>query len=1164
MSAFPEQQQPADQQQRSAAIDPARSFCVTAPAGSGKTELLSQRVLRLLAIVDKPEHILAITFTRKSAAEMHHRIMAALRTAESSSEPEQAHKKLSWQLARAALARNAELGWELLDNSSRLKVQTIDGLCASLTRHMPLLSNFGAQPAIANQPARHYSEAVREFLQLMESEHPLAQDLALLSGHVDNNLSRLEKLLIQLLQTREQWLLHIGIGADVEAARDTLETTLQAVIEDLLKKLQAALQPHAAQLLPLMDYAGCNMQWQDSTSVIATLAGAIELPAADTTQLPAWQALAELLLTKTKPQNWRRKVDKRQGFPTETRDGDKTLAKQLKDDFQLLLQQLNEVNGLETLLAEVAYLPEPHYRTDQWQLLAAITRLLPSLVAELMLVFQRHGEVDYSQISMAALQALGGVLEPSELALKLDYQLQHILIDEFQDTSSSQYRLLERLLEGWQEHNQRNPQAPHTLFIVGDGMQSIYGFRQANVSLFLRARSQGVNGVSLTPLSLTVNFRSDPAVVEWVNQTFSEAFPSLTNLSRGAVPYERAAAFKQPGPEGRVAVYGFSGDKARTEEADKVVALVQQAQQLNPAGSIAILVRSRSHLLDIIPALARQGIRWNAEEIDPLASCSPIVDLLSLTRLLFNQADLLSWAALLRSAWVGLNNSDLLRFFNGGEHHSVLARLADPELLNTLGPGAKQRLQKLAAVLIPAYNQRARYSSRSWVEAVWLALGGAAALQQAEELTLVEDYFDLLESYQFGDSLVSLAEFETAVQSLYATSNTVAEAGHSLLQIMTIHKAKGLEFDTVILPAVARQSRTEDKALFMTREYSSASGSGMIIGPLGDDQLDSIYQYLDHEKTESQLIENTRLFYVAATRAVKQLYILCSATINENSGEPVAPTRNSLVASSWKVLEECVEWQLPEASSAALESGAEFVQIDLLAEDAAIDLQPLDRLPQTWQLPDWSFKNPLQDYYLKSDFDNDTALPVAPQTDALLAASVGTAVHAIFEYLHRAGVKPWQDKNSQQQQQWAMGLLRYQSLPETLLAEAVQLVLEAVDNTVGDQRGQWLLSNRHPHSLAEQAYLVSTSGTAKKLVVDRSFVDQQGALQRGTLWIVDYKTSRPLERESQAAFLAREQEHYRQQLLDYKNILSSCYPQDYRIRTALYFTFYPYFQEVVL
>ena len=136
---------PVDNAQRLAALDPLRSICVTAPAGSGKTELLSQRVLKLLATADQPEEILAITFTRKAAAEMHHRIIQALRLAEETLAPDQPHKLLSWQLAKDALVRNQECGWQLLDNTNRLKIQTIDSLCANLTRQMPILSNWSTR-----------------------------------------------------------------------------------------------------------------------------------------------------------------------------------------------------------------------------------------------------------------------------------------------------------------------------------------------------------------------------------------------------------------------------------------------------------------------------------------------------------------------------------------------------------------------------------------------------------------------------------------------------------------------------------------------------------------------------------------------------------------------------------------------------------------------------------------------------------------------------------------------------------------------------------------------------------------------------------------------------------------------------------------------------------
>ena len=110
-----------DRQQRLAALDPLRSVCVTAPAGSGKTELLTQRVLALLARVEQPEHILAITFTRKAAAEMRHRIMQALNAAATTAAPEADHQRQTWTLARAALAQDEQQGWQLLQQPNRLQ-----------------------------------------------------------------------------------------------------------------------------------------------------------------------------------------------------------------------------------------------------------------------------------------------------------------------------------------------------------------------------------------------------------------------------------------------------------------------------------------------------------------------------------------------------------------------------------------------------------------------------------------------------------------------------------------------------------------------------------------------------------------------------------------------------------------------------------------------------------------------------------------------------------------------------------------------------------------------------------------------------------------------------------------------------------------------------------
>src|SRR5436190_22338160 len=136
----------ADADERARALDPRRSFIVQAPAGSGKTELLIQRYLRLLARVERPEEIAAITFTRKAAAEMRKRVFGALAEARREPRPAQAHAASTWDFARAALEVNDRLGWKLEENAARLRVQTIDAFCVSLTRRMPILSRLGGQP----------------------------------------------------------------------------------------------------------------------------------------------------------------------------------------------------------------------------------------------------------------------------------------------------------------------------------------------------------------------------------------------------------------------------------------------------------------------------------------------------------------------------------------------------------------------------------------------------------------------------------------------------------------------------------------------------------------------------------------------------------------------------------------------------------------------------------------------------------------------------------------------------------------------------------------------------------------------------------------------------------------------------------------------------------
>ena len=1142
---------PPDIDARRAVLDPTQSFAVSAPAGSGKTGLLTQRVLTLLAHCEAPEEVLAITFTRKAAGEMQDRILQALWQAAEQPEPDNPHARLTWTLARAVLQRDRELQWNLLFSPQRLRVQTIDSLCRSITKQLPLASGLGAQPDTLDDADSAYRLAVREFFNLLEQDSPLRDDLARLLRHLDNNLASIENLLVALLAKREQWL-EVLLQARQQHARDYLEQTLHQVIVEHLQQVQHCLQLHASELCAIADQAATNLEQETPQKHrIRHLLGVTGLPLCEPKAVEQWVAFTDLLLTNTG--GYRARLTKNEGFPP----GKESAA--LKERFSALISALQETQpACAELLHGIRGLPTSVYEDAQWQLLDSLTRLLPLLVAQLTLVFKQLGATDYSAISQAALLALGDDDAPSDIALQLDYRIRHILVDEFQDTASPQLRLLEKLTAGWQAGDGR------TLFIVGDGMQSCYGFRNANVGLFLDARQRGIGTVDLQALDLRVNFRSQAEIVKWVNSTFHCAFPPQDDISRGAVRYSPSIAFNKPLPDTAVTFFACTytnGDKseddedslqgkqdAQHSEAHQVVQLVQQARRDNPEGTVAILVRTRTHLAQILPALSAAGLRWQATDIDSLASRMAIVDLMSLTRALLHPEDRIAWLALLRAPWCGLNLPDLHALANAdlGELSPRVKESGYPVIwqqlqhhlhIDSLSAAGKKFLARLMTVLQSALRQRRRKPLRQWIEGVWLALGGPAVLLDSNDSENAASYFALLERHDEGGGIRDWQAFDTAVQKLFAKPRADADPR---LQVMTIHKSKGLEFDTVIIPGLDRLPRRDDNELLMWQERLDAQGENqLLLGPLaatGEDHS-PIYRFMRAEKEKQQAYESTRLLYVGCTRAIQRLHLL--ACVKQKDDALATPNKNALLASIWEQVKA-------DAQLLSVKSPPPAQQLTLAI--AQPGLQHILRLTPEWQLPQLTDVSLLK-HYRGHEYDDDENLPEPETRSNRLARHTGTLIHRALQVItERNQVHGLTEENvtrylNSQTPFWQIQL-RQSGWMGAELAQAMERIYQAVQHTLYDPKGRWLLDHSHEQSACELA-LYQQSDRLRESIIDRTFIAE------GVRWIVDYKSSEPLQNQTEADFVAQEVDNYREQLARYREWFAAMDGRE--TRTALYF-----------
>lgn len=1091
--------QGSDQAVRERALSVDGSFIVQAPAGSGKTELLIQRYLNLLGHVREPEEIVAITFTRKAAGEMRERIVEALRRAAAADAGAGGVEAARMKLARRAIDNDRRQGWEIVSHPSRLQIQTIDALCLSLTRQLPYLSGFASPSGILDDPGAAYRRAAVDTVRLLGGGNQAWREaLQRFLYHVDNDMARATGLLSAMLASRDQWLRYLGgdrvSRASIESAwRNTIEAYLRRVDETFPAACKAALvecaDAAARQLVDTGPAPGAAA-WLDDPG----------FPAPRIDQLARWRFLAELLVTQSA--QWRKQVNKNQGFMPQS---------DAKQAMQALLASLAGDEELPGLLHALKSFPDPELVDGQAAVLDAMVTVLKLAVAQLQLIFEESGQVDFVEVTQRANHALGALEEPSDLALKLDYRIQHLLVDEFQDTSVTQRDLLRLLTQGWAPGDGR------TLFLVGDPMQSIYRFRQAEVGVFLEIWEHGLDTVPVEPLRLQSNFRSTPQVVEWVNLVFSECFPARSDSQSGAVAYAASVPQRQAANGAGVTVHPFV-DCPETAYADRLAVLLGEA--LGRTGSVAVLVRSRSHLGPLLPALRARDIPYTGMDIAALIDQPAVRDLNSLTRALLHPGDRMAWLALLRAPWCGLLLEDLIAVAET-RAPTVWAALHEPRMLAGLTRDGRSRLERFKAALSDAMTQRGRLSLRRWVGRTWMALAGPAVID-ASERRHVQTYLELLGRYQTGTSLVDEQAFSEALRTHWAH----AEARPDAVQLMTIHRAKGLEFDEVFLPALERPPRGDDKRLLLWEEPAATRGLLLAALSARGAPEDRHYQYLRTLQAGKSRNEHDRLLYVACTRARDRLHLF--ASLSSRDSEPLPPQKGSLLQRIWPSVATRFTEPTPQAADARRdEAGRSRAG------------QPLRRIPEDWAAPACPDRIPVA-----------AAAPVDEQRVEFswvgeTARHVGVLVHELVQRIAAEGLDAWSGKRVAAALPAWRERLHHIGVPARELDDAAARAADSIRNLLGDATAAWLLDPGHAAAADEFELSTVEAGRIRRLRVDRTFVDGDGVR-----WIVDYKTSAH-EGGAREAFLDEEARRYRDQMESYAGAFRKMEQRE--IRLGLYF-----------
>jgi ATP-dependent helicase/nuclease subunit A len=901
------------------ALDTSRNVVVQACAGSGKTWLLSSRIARALIEGVPPKSILALTFTNKAAAEMRNRVVGHLKEM-ATCDTQTLEKKLTdWGFEGDALNRALQTAPHalsaLLMDPQPPTISTFHAWYSRLAAMAPLSMAGAATLSLSTQPWDLMRQAWQLFFSGAVNRVPYGRLVGLFSAHT------VRQAMEQWVYARVEWqafghhLQEFQItSAQGQQALSQVEVKNQQAIQDFYQAhatLAASLAKAYQQVDKRDEFLACLVQWHPSQ----------------------FESLCQAFLTELKPkEQWANATPRR----FRLRGGDDKFVR--KTDLKTwglqaeLYQQ--QVLALGDALIQLRDANDDRWALARTQALWLCGQALADCMGQVM---AKNHEIDFSGLESVAWELMGGVSAPAFHA-RLDTRVQHVLVDEFQDTNPTQWAMLCAWLGQYDQADaQLRAQAPK-VFVVGDPKQSIYRFRRADPQVFQVASSWLETHYQAVILQANATRRCGPQVVEFLNS----CMPQIATPGR-YLDHDTLA----PGHTGFVRRLPVASDWQ--QEGLQIAQALTAIRTEHPAirwADIRVLVRARSHMADYEKAFSVAGVPFVSDRPGGLLKTPEVRDLIALLRCL-------------AFPWSTADREQVLRSPIIGEAANDPAQSIPKEWLIW---AAELPVHDLLDRIIHQHDLLDRFVGRYY------------PTRGLQCLANIEAFVALALELDTG-RLPSIARFIQELSRLANAKDSDAPALGALpavdaVSLSSLHSAKGLEAQVVVLAGLLDRDNA-DKGLRWLIDWNDTRDHirGVASWQSGDAFNDTVVRALIDDRRQAK-DEDFNLLYVGATRAKR--FLLFSATQGVKD-----------IDAKWfgQISKHCDEWVLP-APDPSLQSS-----LAANPPEAAVGTLP----PSSGQISS-------QVTWPGLDFPKHEVIPAPAISVDTLSIRKGKALHRLLEF----------------------------------------------------------------------------------------------------------------------------------------------------------------------